>query len=192
MYLNVPQEFLYYTLNGKHYKVPTFGRIYKIIDFGRAIYKYQGKLICSDSFHPQGDAATQYNCEPYFNRKKSVILPNHSFDLCRLGCSLFDFIVDELENNEEIEDLKDIDGIDSTIKKMILGWCNDDKDRNVIYKSNGDERYPEFKLYKMIARTVHNHTPRSVIENPYFQKYVVSDKVAPEDRINIDDYPCLQ
>ena len=104
MYLSVPQEFLYYTFNGKHYKVPTFGRIYKIIDFGRAIYKYQGKLICSDSFHPQGDAATQYNCEPYFNRKKSVILPNHSFDLCRLGCSLFDFIVDELENNEEIED----------------------------------------------------------------------------------------
>ena len=92
----------------------------------------------------------------------------------------------------KLRTLKDIGAIDSTIKKIILGWCNDDKDRNVIYKSNGDERYPEFKLYKMIARTVHNHTPRSVIENPYFQKYVMSDGVVPEDSINIDDYPSLQ
>ena len=31
--------------------------------------------------------------------------------------------------------------------------------KNILYKKNGDERYPDFKLYKMIARTVHNHTP---------------------------------
>ena len=48
------------------------------------------KVCCSDSFHRKGDAATQYNCEPYYNDNKPYIQPNPSFDLCRLSCSLFD------------------------------------------------------------------------------------------------------
>ena len=31
-------------------------QIYKIIDFGRAIYSFKGVQICSDSFHKEGDA----------------------------------------------------------------------------------------------------------------------------------------
>lgn len=37
-------------------------------------------------------------------------------------------------------------------------------------------RYPDFKLYKMIARTVHNHTPQKVIKNPLFEKYQIAKK----------------
>ena len=59
--------------NKIYYKVPTFGKIFKIIDFGRAIYKFNGQLMCSDSFHPRGDAASQYNCEPYLDDKKTKI-----------------------------------------------------------------------------------------------------------------------
>ena len=109
---------------------------------------FRGKLLCSDSFHPKGDAATQYNFEPYMNPKKPLLEPNKSFDLCRLGCSLYDFIVQELEEEEVIQDIIDIKKIPYSIKKIILEWCDDDKGRNVIYKNNGEERYPEFKLYK--------------------------------------------
>ena len=63
------KQYLYYRYNQRHYKVPTHGRIFKIIDFGRAIYKYKGRTICSDSYHKKGDAATQYNFGPYFNLK---------------------------------------------------------------------------------------------------------------------------
>jgi hypothetical protein len=70
MYVETDKQFLVYKYNNKYYKVPTFGMIFKIIDYGRAIYKFRGNLICSDSFHPEGDAATQYNFEPYFNEKK--------------------------------------------------------------------------------------------------------------------------
>ena len=31
-------------------------KIYKIIDFGRAIYSHSNKVFCSDSFHAKGDA----------------------------------------------------------------------------------------------------------------------------------------
>ena len=171
MYNKTDLEYLYYKLDGKYYKVPTFGRIYKIIDFGRAIYKFRGNVMCSDSFHNKGDAATQYNCEPYFNKNKPRLDPNYSFDLCRLGCALFDFIIDEEEDDNE-----DIDKIKSPILKIIAGWCKDDKGRNIMYKTNGEERYPDFKLYKMIARTVNNHIPAKVIEHPYFDRFIANKK----------------
>jgi len=171
MYNKTDLEYLYYKLDGKHYKVPTYGRIYKIIDFGRAIYKFRGTVMCSDSFHNKGDAATQYNCEPYLNKNKPRLDPNYSFDLCRLGCALFDFIIDEEEDDNE-----DIDKIKSPILKIIAGWCKDDKGRNIMYKNNGEERYPDFKLYKMIARTVTNHIPYKVIDNPYFDRFIANKK----------------
>jgi len=179
MYVNTDKEFLYYRYDNKYYKVPTFGRIFKIIDFGRAIYKFRGSLICSDSYHPEGDAATQYNFEPYFDETKPRLEPNFSFDLCRLGCAIYDEIMNDGVNEEE-----------SPIKEIIKSWCFDDKGRNVLYKKNGDERYPDFKLYKMIARTVHNHVPKNVLKNTYFDKYIISKKSIKRKKniINIDAY----
>ena len=161
MYMETTQKFLYYKLNHIYYKVPTYGKLFKIIDFGRAIYKFRGQLLCSDSYHPDGDAATQYNCEPYFTDKKPRLEPNYSFDLCRLGCALYDYLVDEPK---------------SKIKEIILDWIKDDKGRNILYKKNGEERYPDFKLYKMIARTVNKHVPVNVLSNAYFDKFIISKK----------------
>jgi hypothetical protein len=183
MYIKTDIKHLYYHVNKKYYKVPTFGRIFKIIDFGRAIYTFRKTVLCSDSFSKNGDASSQYNCEPYFNQKKPRLDPNPSFDLCRLGCSIFDMIVD---------DLKDVSKITSPILKIIINWCMDDKNRNVMYKSNGEERYPDFKLYKMIARTVHNHVPNKVLQNEYFDTYVVEKKKIKSNAnmiMDIDSFP---
>ena len=167
MYVETKKQYLYYRFDKVLYKVPTYGKIYKIIDFGRSIYKFKGNLMCSDSYHPKGDAATQYNFEPYFNPNKPRLEPNMSFDLCRLGCSLFDHFVDSIENKNKIK---------NPIAKLIIKWCTDDKGRNILYKNNGEERYPDFKLYKMIARNVHNHVPRDEIKNKLFNEYVTSKK----------------
>ena len=118
-------------------------------------------------------------------KKNHELEPNFSFDLCRLGCALFDVIVEDLDNISKIK---------SPILKIILEWCKDDKGRNVMYKNNGEERYPDFKLYKMIARTVHNHTPQSVMEDIYFKRYIVSRKKLNKHQkiINIDTMPCYE
>ena len=170
MFNETDKKFIYYSFNKKFYKVPTFGRIFKIIDFGRAIYKFNSKLVCSDSFHKSGDAATQYNCEPYYNDKKPLVEPNYSFDLCRLGCSLFDFFID------------DIDEVDAECKKsrlvaLIVDWITDDNGRNILYKQSGIDRYPDFKLYKMIARTVHNKVPsQQLLKHAVFTQYEIPQK----------------
>lgn len=168
MFIKTEKQFLNYKVGHKYYKVPTHGRIYKIIDFGRAIYKFRGNVVCSDSYHQKGDAATQYNFEPYFNEDKPRLEPNLSFDLCRLGCSLYDFIVDDVEMSPKSPK--------TAARRMIAQWCNDDKDRNMLYKANGEERYPDFKLYKMIARSVHKHTPENVLASGYFNRFVTSKK----------------
>ena len=166
MWVSTDVEYLTYRFSGKSYRVPTYGKIFKLIDFGRAIYKFQDKLFCSDSFAPGGDAATQYNCEPFFNKNKPRLDPNYSFDLCRLGSSIFDFLMDENTPVSKMDELQ----------KTIHRWCLDDNKKNVLYKKNGEERYPNFKLYKMIARTVHAHTPEAQLEFPFFKQFVSKTK----------------
>ena len=168
MYIETQQEYLFYKLNNVTYKIPTYGKIYKIIDFGRAIYYYNDKLLCSDSFSSNGTAHTQYNFEPYYNPKKPTIMPNYSFDLCRLSCSLFDFICDDISNIDEFR--KKVD-----IYDLIFSWIYDDNNRNVLYKSNGEDKYPGFKLYKMISKLVHNHIPEKQFSHRCFKKYIIHE-----------------
>lgn len=180
MFIPTEQQYIIYKYNNTYYKVPTYGKLFKIIDFGRAIYKFRGKTICSDSFHPKGDAATQYNCEPYFNPKKPRLDPNYSFDLCRLACSLYDYFTDILEDDFDTD----------PIAKLIEEWCIDDKGRNILYKNCGEERYPDFKLYKMIARNVHNHRPEQYVDHIVFKRFVSNRKKCKKKRvINIDQLP---
>jgi hypothetical protein len=180
MYTNTDLKYIYYCYKKKYYRVPTFGKIFKIIDFGRAIYKYNGKTFCSDSFQPGSDAATQYNTEPYFNEKKPRLEPNYSFDICRLACSIFDYVIDDLEDIVDLEKCK-------PIVRLINSWCLDDNGLNVLYKNNGDERYPDFKLYKMIARCVHNHTPQAQLDRKEFAHFCINPKnVKGKNVIDID------
>ena len=176
MFVNTDIKHLYYRFNKKCYKVPTYGKIIKIIDYGRSIFKYDGNLFCSDSYSPSGDAHTQYNTEPFFNKDKPRLEPNYSFDLCRLGCSIYDFIIDDDMDYKELDDFQ----------KIISDWCSDDSNRNILYKKNGEERYPDFKLYKMIARTVHKHTPEEQLNRSYFSKYESKDF---KDGFDIDAMP---
>ena len=194
MFCQTDKEYLYYKFNKKFYKVPTFGKIYKIIDFGRSIYTFKGELICSDSYLQKVDAATQFNFGPYLNENKPVVEPNYSFDLCRLACSLYDSFVydtdvdeDDFDDKYEMKDYLEKKVALKDIEDLVKEWCTDDNNNNVLYKSNGKERYPGFKLYKMITRTVHKHTPDAQLEKPLFRKFVVKMRnINRKELINID------
>ena len=107
-----------------------------------------------------------------------------SFDLCRFACSIFDILVD-------LED--DYRTVKNHVKRIVMEWCMDDDGKSVLYKRNGVERYPDFKLYKMIARKVHGHMPEKAIKNELFAKYVVKHSVLNKKTkiMNIDRMPEL-
>jgi hypothetical protein len=182
MYVSTKQKFLFYKYKNVCYKIPTYGKIFKLIDFGRSIYNFKGDVFCSDSFFPDGDGDTQYNCEPFYDETKKRIDRNFSFDLCRLGCSLYDFIFDD------DTDLSNLTQLQTTVKR----WVTDDNDYNILYKKNGAERYRGFKLYKMISRTVSAHTPEKQLKYPFFSQFKYKNKnMNMVNMINIDELPKL-
>jgi len=174
MFNTTNAEFIVYTYQGLTYRVPTYGKIFKIIDFGRAIYSFGTHRIASDSYAKGGDANSQYNTEPFFNPKKKRVDANLSFDLCRLGCSLLDCLVKDVDDfllrKDEICNAR-------PIVALVDEWCNDDKGKSVVYKANGEERYPDFSLYRMIARNVHKHTPHAQLKRDIFrQRFLINAK----------------
>jgi hypothetical protein len=184
MYVKTNLKYLYYKLDGVNYRVPTYGRIFKIIDFGRSIYRYNGKLCHNDSYSQGNDAAGQYNFEPYYTDCKPRMMPNQSFDLCRLGCSMYDNFFDFTFEEDDVSD-------EELLVKLVANWCKDDKGKNVLYKKNGEERYEGFKLYKMIARTVHCCVPREEIKKALFSEYVMKSSPKKDVTvIDIDAIPC--
>ena len=192
VYISTTKEWIEYEFARKKYKVPTYGRIFKIIDFGRSIYRYQDKKFCSDSFAPGEDAHTQYNTEPFINTNKPRLETNFSFDLSRLGCSLYDLLF-LYEEEDVIRKLKL-----TKLQELIMNWCTDDNGKNILYKKSGEERYPNFKLYKMIARTVHGCIPAEQLQKPIFAKFSCQTQTKPNKNnkentiyISIDNIPKL-
>jgi hypothetical protein len=59
----------------------------------------------------------------------------------------------------------------------------------MLYKGNGVDRYPDFKLYKMIARCVHYHTPQAQLDRPEFKAFSQFKGEVGNDVINIDNIP---
>jgi hypothetical protein len=139
------------------------------------------KIFCSDSFDRCGDANGQYNFPSYYDSNKPLIHPNYSFDIARLGCSIFDFLFD-IDNMIEPKKM-------NKLQKIIYEWCLDDNGQSLLYKKNGEIRYHNFKLYKMIARTANNHLPSKQLSKPFFSQFLCKNISDDVDIMNIDALP---
>jgi hypothetical protein len=166
MYTETEEVYLYYKFDGVLYRVPTYNKIFKIIDFGRSIYNVKDKLFYSDNFLKDEDAYTQYNFGPIYDSNKVLIENNFSFDLSRLGCSLYDYFKEEdFENQQDANELIE----------LVSKWCSDDNKKNLLYTNKGEERFPDFKLYRMIAKNVHHCVPHEELKNPLFQQFKMNN-----------------
>jgi hypothetical protein len=172
---------VYRARDGTTWKVPTHGKIFRIIDFGRAIFWINKKLFCSDDFSEGNDAADQYNFGPLKTDDFSPeIHPNPSFDLCRLAVSLFEglFPVEPLIKKGAMilsaEPGLKVKETESDLYNLLWSWMIDEDGRNVMREPNGKERYPDFNLYKVIAAKVHEAIPSDQITRPIFDRFRVS------------------
>ena len=131
----------------------------------------------SDDFSEGNEAEGQYAFEPLISDPKVVINPNPSFDLCRLAVSLFDGLFPtppaEKENGRVLNNESGmvIRETDSELCNMLWEWMIDDDNKNILISPDGSERFPNFDLYRHIARYIHNAIPKKQLERPMFQKF---------------------
>lgn len=148
----------------KFFRIPTFGKVSKIIDFARATFKYNNKWIFSDVFMPSGEAAGQYkfpDCpesEYWGSDFIGADEPNPSFDLARLARS--------------IKHQVNIKSVYALIKK----WSKSDDGTNMLDKED------DFDLYIDIAKNCHNAVPKHVLQDKIFKKFEVCRSVIPKGK----------
>jgi len=185
------KEFLYYkTKDGRQWKVPTYGKLFRIIDFGRAIYTHNSLLCISDDYWPENEAGTQYNFGPLYNPKEPRAYPNPSFDLCRLSVSIIEalFLENPPPNKENGELLSSEEGrvqheTVSELFNIMWSWLIDDDGRNVLWESDQSERYPGFDLYCVIAQKVKHAVPREQLDKPIFTQFVTSEPILEAEKV---------
>jgi len=199
MWSPTEHEYIHYRIRkGKDsyvMKVPTYGKLIKIIDFGRASYTLPGAgFFISDAFYPGNDAAEQYNCEPFYDSKAGPKLePNPSFDLCRLAVSLLDSLFPERPptaspvTTMSREKGKVYTTTVSPVYNLLWEWLLDDAGESVLRTPEGEERYPEFDLYCALAADVHRAVPKKQIEKPLFAKYRTTTVPTPSDKTPVYD-----
>ena len=164
MYIKTDKLYIYYKFNNIYYKVPTHGYIFKIIDFGRAIFTFHKKTFFNDTFYKHGEAGGQYTYPKQVDFIKiindnDIINPNYNFDLCRLSMT----ILEELNMNNYSDDLI----------QFLQNIC----------LNNNNESFSDmednFSLYIKIAKTACNSLPHKIIFNKIFNNYRIKKKLFP-------------
>ena len=159
MFQNTKEKFLYFFINRNYYKIPTFNKVTKIIDFARGTFKLGDKWIFSDVFHPEGEAAGQYDYPEGTSLKNCKIKPNPSFDMIRLISTIKERLIDFPE-----------------VMLMVSDWTVNDDGHNVL----NDE--DDFDLYIEIAHNCHKAVPLSIIKHENFKQFRVRPEHIPKNK----------
>jgi hypothetical protein len=171
MFQETKEEYIYYTINENIYRIPTFGKIVKIIDFARSTIKFGDKWILSNHYNEGNEAYGIYdipNKDGKYNEDDNK--PNISFDLVRFFTTISKYVED---NNEEIYD-------------FIYKWSyDDDKELNMIDEPN------EFELYIDISHNCHNCEPIEFLKDNIFNKFILKDnEELPENAMKYNFKDC--
>ena len=160
MFKATPLKFLYYQIGNNFYKIPTYGKVTKIIDFARGTFKFGDRWVFSDQFKEDNDAHGQYDYPVDGTLKNCEHKPNPSFDLVRLGTTIIQRLDEQPKVREFVEQIT-LDDFNSSL-------CYDED---------------TFQLYIDIAHNCHNAIPIQVLNNPVFDKFKIN-----KNKINKGQY----
>jgi hypothetical protein len=178
--------YLYYSSSdGTTWRVPTYGRIFSLIDFGRAIFRIEDHLWISDDHWPGNDAGGQYNFGPFLCDEEEKVPPNPSFDLARLAISMLEGLYLDhppKRKGPRVGVLSKEDGwiVHETVSplfNLLWTWTTTDEGETLFEDEYGEEKYPGFELYMRIARDCHNAIPKEQLRRPIFDSFKFTGKV---------------
>ena len=169
MFTSTNKTFLYYKFNNIYYKVPTYGYLFKIIDFGRSIFTFHNRLFFNDTFEKHGEAEGQYS-KPFnklsFQEKENTpIKQNFHFDLCRLAITILDVCGFDK-------------GMNYGTKQSFIDFIH-----NMTLTDNCESLYDledDFNMYIAISKYASNALPKNIIQNIIFNNYRIKKKEFPK------------
>ena len=167
MYQPTDQSYLYYRFQDHFYRVPTYGYILKIIDFGRSIYTINNTKYFNDVFEFQNEAGEQYSHPSEYYRWDKKVHPNPSFDLSRLAVSVLEDLYPGAPSEKENAKTMCKEGQKETVSvlfNLLFSWLVDRYGRLVI-------RYDNFDLYKIIARRMDSAVPSEQLSKDIFKDF---------------------
>lgn len=175
MYSKTDKKYIYYKYNNIYFKVPTYGKIFKIIDFGRSIISFKKKIFMNDAFSKYGEADGQYKYSssiPFMKYSKGND-PSYFFDLCRLSITILDEVRDNYEDEiDEKYDEKIVKKYDDLME--FLKYTTTDMNNKRLDKQDDD-----FSLYINISKYAKNSLPRDILINDFFKDYRVKKSQFP-------------
>jgi hypothetical protein len=186
------QQFLFYSdSKGRKWQVPTYGYVFTIIDYGRSICYLNNFCIVSSDYNDGHDAHGMYNFGPIEDKDAPHVAPNPSFDLCRLACDMLRVLYpvnppastpkSKLITKEGSWEVRETD---QPMFNLLWTWLKTKQNTNVLETESGDEKYPGFDLYAVIAKDVRDAIPEMQISNPIFKEFELKDcKLFPQNYI---------
>ena len=157
MFKATNNKHLYFQINNNYYRIPTFGKITKIIDFARGTFKFADRWVFSDQFKEGGEAFGQYDYPVDGTLKNCECKPNPSFDLVRLGTTVITRLDEKPNVREFVEDI-----------------TLDDAGNSVCYGEDS------FDLYVNIANSCHNAVPIEVLGRSEFERFKINKNKIPK------------
>jgi hypothetical protein len=154
--------FLYYKLDNERYcKVPTFGNIITIIDFGRCIINYDDKVLVSSEFSKYGQC-------------QGSVFYNLSIDLIRLIITLENYLK-VIENKKESKELSD----------WFLLLVKNDQNVNILSKDFAYSKLPTV-MQQFSDTFPRDHCSDALPKdhlNLFYNKFKINKKDIPENQI---------
>lgn len=185
------ERFLYYRdrRSGCVWRVPTFGKIFSLIDFGRAIFRVGRTQWISDDHLPDQDAGGQYNFGSFYDASMPKVVPNPSFDLCRLAVSMIDGLFGDdrptKRRGKHVPVMSEegswiVYETRSSLYNLLWSWMVDDAGRTVYETEDGEEKYNGFELYIRIAHDVHSAIPHEQLHRTCFHPFLWKERIPSE------------
>jgi hypothetical protein len=149
---------IYFQIGNVYYKIPTYGKITKIIDFARGTFKLGDRWIFSDQFKEDGDAWGQYDYPIDGTLQNCEHKPNPSFDLVRLGTT----VIQRLEDKQ-------------SVREFVESITKDDYENSLCYEKD------DFQLYIDIAHNAHAAIPIEVMQRNEFERFIIAKSKIPKN-----------
>jgi thiamine kinase-like enzyme len=155
MFKPVQHEYIYYKCNSIYYKVPTYGYMVKIIDWGRGTYQFNEISGNNDVFNGLGECFEQYVYSRLNNKGAYPVNidDNHWTDI---------IMVSQCFLNEFKKQLKDTD-----LERLLF------KQITTVDKKKLEVCHLSWDMYVKITNSQFKINPREILTNRVFQKYKV-------------------